>query len=435
MVGLGLLMGLVFPFFVVMIGVSSELALRPLFFVATMAAGFLVGWANIWLARKVVGARLRILADHMRFVETNLRLMAQTGDAQKCKTDDCFIEVDSEDEIGESGKEFNYLVESIALSRRIDEAVRSFTGVLASHLELDVLANKALEQLLLHSNASAGAVLIATEGELKIASSQGIRNPDQLCKSEHVRRAMKTGARVIVALPKDIAVEGILTAFRPREVLVDPVFYKKIALGAIILASATGFDEEAKSLLEQFHNGLSLALNNALTHDRLQTLAALDPLTGVYNRRFGLARLHDEFSRAVRATGSLAVMMFDIDHFKKVNDTYGHLAGDRVLMQVAKTARAALRQGDILLRYGGEEFLVILPAASKANSHEVGERLRRMIEETSIADGDQLIHVTVSIGLTSFPELAAESDLELVKHADEALYCAKETGRNRVVVG
>jgi diguanylate cyclase (GGDEF)-like protein len=246
---------------------------------------------------------------------------------------------------------------------------------------------------------------------------------------------MKTGARVIVALPKDIAVEGILTAFRPREVLVDPVFYKKIALGAIILASATGFDEEAKSLLEQFHNGLSLALNNALTHDRLQTLAALDPLTGVYNRRFGLARLHDEFSRAVRATGSLAVMMFDIDHFKKVNDTYGHLAGDRVLMQVAKTARAALRQGDILLRYGGEEFLVILPAASKANSHEVGERLRRMIEETSIADGDQLIHVTVSIGLTSFPELAAESDLELVKHADEALYCAKETGRNRVVVG
>lgn len=127
--------------------------------------------------------------------------------------------------------------------------------------------------------------------------------------------------------------------------------------------------------------------------------------------------------------------MFDIDHFKKVNDTYGHLAGDRVLMQVAKTAKAALREGDILMRYGGEEFLVILPGASKEGSRAVGEKLRRMVEETSIADGDQVIRVTISIGVTSYPELEATGEQILVKRSDEALYRAKETGRNKVSMG
>ncbi|MDD2917879.1 GGDEF domain-containing protein [Rhodoferax sp.] len=435
MIGLGLVMGLVFPFFVGMMGVPAELALTPWFFAATMTAGCMVGGANIWLTKSVVGIRLRTLADRMRFVETNLRTFAQTGNAEKCTVDACHVDVDSEDEIGESAKAFNYLVESLAYSHRTDAAVRSFTEVLSSHLELDVLSSKALEQLLEHSEAAAGAILITEEGELKIASSQGIRTPDSLCKSDHVRRAIQTASRVTVNLPQDVTVEGILTNFRPREVLVDPVFYKEVPLGAIVLASGAGFKDDAKSRLDLFRHGLALAFNNALTHDRLQTLAALDPLTGIYNRRFGMARLHEEFGRAIRMTGTLGVMMLDIDHFKKVNDTYGHLAGDRVLVHVAKTTRAALREGDVLMRYGGEEFLVILPAASKANSHDLGERIRRMVEDSSVAEGDQMICVTISIGITSFPELAAASDQELVKRADEALYSAKESGRNRVIVG
>lgn len=433
MIGLGLFMGVVFPFFVVIMGVSSEQVLTPWFFAACMTAGFIVGGVNIWLARKVVGSRLRMLADRMRLVETNLRAFVQTGVAGKCTPETCFIRVDSEDEIGESGKAFNYLVESLAFSHQTDEAVRSFTEMLTSHLELDVLTNQALQQLLQHTEASAGAILIAAEGEMKIASSQGIRTPDSLRNSDHVRRAIQTEKRVIVALPEDVAVESILTDFRPREVLVDPVLYKGVPLGAIILASAVGFRDDAKSRLDLFRQGLALALNNALTHDRLQRLAALDPLTGVYNRRFGMARLQEEFSRAVRTTSPLGVMMFDIDHFKKVNDTYGHLAGDRVLIQVAKTARRALREGDILMRYGGEEFLVILPAASKENTRALGERLRRMVEETSIADGDQVVRVTISLGVTSYPELEVAGEQDLVKRADEALYSAKESGRNRVL--
>lgn len=435
MIGLGLLIGLAFPFFVVMLGVPAEQALTPWFFAAAMIAGFIVGGVNIWLARKVVGSRLRVLADGMKLVETNIRGISQAGDTDKCTPEACIIPVDSEDEIGESASAFNYLIKALAISHRNDEAVRSFSAMLASHLELEILVNDALEQLLRHTEANAGAILIVAEGQMKIASSHGIHTSNAIVDSDHVRRALQTGKGLSVVLPEDVTVEGVLTDFRPREVLVNPVLYKGVPLGVIILASAAGFKDEVRSLLDLFCQGMALALNNALTYDRLQTLAALDPLTSLYNRRFGIARLHEEFTRAIRTNGPLGVMMFDIDYFKKVNDTYGHLAGDRVLIQIAKTARAALREGDILMRYGGEEFLVILPAASKDNARAVGEKLRCMVEEMSVTEGDQEIHVTISIGVTAFPELTVASDQELVKRADELLYSAKEMGRNRVFVG
>jgi len=435
MTGLGLGVGMVFPFFVVMMGVPSEAVLTPWFFAATMAAGFIVGGVNIWLARSIVGSRLHTLADRMRFVETNLKEMSQTGDTNNvCTPEACFITVDSEDEIGESGKAFNYLVETLAASHKNDADVRSFSAMLASQLDLDLLVEEALQQLLRHTDANAGAILLATEGHMKMATSQGIRSADSLADNDHIRRALQIKMRISVTLPENVAVEGVLTDFRPREVIVDPVLYKGVPLGVIILASAVGFTDKARSSLDLFCQGMALAMNNALTHDRLQKLAALDPLTGIYNRRFGLARLNEEFSRAVRTTGHLGVMMFDIDHFKNVNDTYGHLVGDRVLIQLTKIARAALREGDILMRYGGEEFLVILPVASKENSRDIGERMRRMVEETSVADGDQVIRVTISIGITSYPELEVTGELDLVKRADEALYLAKESGRNKVVV-
>jgi diguanylate cyclase (GGDEF)-like protein len=434
MIGLGLFIGVIFPFFLVIMGVSSEQVLTPWFFAACMMAGFIVGWANIWLARKVVGSRLRTLADRMGLVETSIRGLSRNGDSGKYTPDACFITVDSEDEIGESGKAFNYLVESLAFSRRNDAAVRSFTEMLTSHLELDILTNEALQQLLQHTDASAGAILIATEGEMKVSASHGIRSSEDVLTSDYVRHALQTEKQVSLTLPEGVVLQGVLVDFRPGEIIVDPVLYKGVPLGVIILASAGNFTDEVRARLNLFRQSMALAFNNALTHDRLQRLAALDPLTSIYNRRFGMARLHEEFSRAVRTTAPLGVMMFDIDHFKKVNDTYGHLAGDRVLMQVVKTARVALREGDILMRYGGEEFLVILPAASKENSRDVGERLRRMLEETSVEDGDQVIRVTISVGVTSYPELNVAREQDLVKRADEALYSAKESGRNRVFV-
>ena len=432
MIGLGLIMGIIFPFFTTVLGVSSRFVLTPRFFASCMLAGFIVGFVNIVLARKTVGSRLRLLADHMRLVEEKFREMSESGNIDKCNLDVCSIQVDSEDEIGESGRAFNYLIEALALSYRTDASVRSFTEMLASNLELDLLANQALEQLLHHTDAGAGGILIEIEGAVKIAASRGILSHNSLIENEHVRFSLRTGKGQTLVLPDDVLVEGLWTDFRPREVLIDPVFYKGRPLAMIVLASASGFSE-TNARLDLFRNGLAIALNNALTHQHLQRLAAVDPLTGIYNRRFGMSRLHEEFSRAVRMTSSLGLLMFDIDHFKEVNDTYGHIAGDCVLAELANTVRSVLREGDVLVRYGGEEFLAILPSASKEGSMHWGERLRQIVENTSIPYGDKMIRVTISVGCTSYPELYAEGDQDLVKCADKALYSAKESGRNKVV--
>ncbi|MDY6874377.1 MAG: GGDEF domain-containing protein, partial [Chloroflexota bacterium] len=240
--------------------------------------------------------------------------------------------------------------------------------------------------------------------------------------------------RLKLTMPENVRVEGVLTEFTPQEVLVEPVLYKELMLGAIILASAEPFSSIALDRLGLFSQNLALALHNALLFNRLERLAALDPLTGVYNRRFGLTRLHEEFGRTVRMEAPLGLMMIDLDHFKEVNDVYGHLTGDRVLIRLSKAAKSVMREGDILVRYGGEEFLAILPGASRKDVLSIADRLRRKIAESTVANGEDVIKVTVSVGGISYPENDAANEMDLVDRADKALYLAKESGRNCVVM-
>jgi len=145
----------------------------------------------------------------------------------------------------------------------------------------------------------------------------------------------------------------------------DPVSTSLSWEHGLHVAFAQPSSPEAGAVLNATLPGLAVALNNSLNHQDLQRVAALDPLTGVYNRRFGLQRLTEEFGRSVRSGDPLGVLMLDLDHFKAVNDTYGHLVGDRVLQTVVRAARQILREGDVLLRYGGEEFIIVLPGAGR----------------------------------------------------------------------
>jgi diguanylate cyclase (GGDEF)-like protein/PAS domain S-box-containing protein len=161
--------------------------------------------------------------------------------------------------------------------------------------------------------------------------------------------------------------------------------------------------------------------------DELRRLSTTDGLTSLYNRRHLDDTLNTEYHRASRTGTSLAVVMFDIDHFKKFNDTYGHDQGDRVLKSVASNFRDALRKYDLACRYGGEEFVGILPNTSLEGAFSVAERLRADIEASEI-DG---LRVTISLGVAAFPEIAAGSPEALIEAADAALYRSKEGGRNR----
>jgi diguanylate cyclase (GGDEF)-like protein len=370
----------------------------------------------------------------MRHVEQNLKTMTFSGDLSGCTPENCAIPVDSRDEIGESAGAFNRLVESLSISMRTQAAVRSFSEMLTSQLEIETLADNALLQFFEHTGAAGGAIFYESDGELKIAASRALRDPEAIATSDHIIAALRTERSQVVSIPDDVRVEGVVADFRPSEVIVSPIGYRGVPLGVVVLASARPFNTDHRALITLFLQGLGLALNNALVHDRLQLLAALDPLTGIYNRRFGLARLHEEFSRAVRADSPLGVLMFDVDHFKAVNDTYGHLVGDRVLKSICAIARSTIREGDVLFRYGGEEFVAVLPAAAAEDLRILGERLRRAVMDSELTDGQRKVRVTVSIGGVAYPNHDIENDDGMIRVVDEALYRAKESGRNRTEI-
>jgi two-component system cell cycle response regulator len=434
MVGFGLAIGIVFPFFVMMLGVPSDTILKPVFFAACLGAGALAGILNYGLARWIVGGRLRVLVNSMNHVEENLRQMIYSGDLSECTPDNCMITVDSEDEIGESALAFNRLVETLSRSMKTQVAVRSFSKMLTSQLEIESLAENTLSHFFEHTDAAGGLILYESDGELKVADARGLRSPELVTGSNHVMAAIRTGQKQVILIPDDVRVEGVIMDFRPSEIIVLPVKNKGVSLGVVVLATGFTFDTDQHGRIDLFMQALGLALNNAMAHYDLQRLAALDPLTGIYNRRFGLGRLREEFGRAVRSHTILGVLMFDIDHFKVVNDTYGHLVGDRVLKSICDIARSSLREGDILFRYGGEEFVAVLPAASSEDLREIAERLRKCIEDNTVSDGAKVVRVTVSIGGAAYPKQIVDNEVQLIELADGALYRAKNSGRNRVVL-
>lgn len=166
-------------------------------------------------------------------------------------------------------------------------------------------------------------------------------------------------------------------------------------------------------------------------HEELYRLATTDGLTMVYNKRFFLDGLDRELSRAKRHHRPLSLILIDIDHFKQINDTYGHLAGDHVLKKVAQLVLIHIRKEDIFARYGGEEFALLLPETDYYQALTIAEKLRHLIELQEIFFEDVPIRVTVSLGVT-MANLQNETTQSLIQNADSNLYCAKRDGRNRV---
>lgn len=171
----------------------------------------------------------------------------------------------------------------------------------------------------------------------------------------------------------------------------------------------------------------------ATYHVEVYRLSITDGMTGVHNKRYLLELLERDIGMAQRTGNQLSLIMIDIDHFKKINDTYGHLAGDQALKEMCRRIEPRLRTTDVLARYGGEEFAVVLPATPREGALQVAETLRALIEAAPFTHEGTQIPATISLGLATTDPSTPITVTELIKRADDNLYEAKRSGRNRVV--
>ena len=214
-----------------------------------------------------------------------------------------------------------------------------------------------------------------------------------------------------------------------------PLMVQGETLGVLCLL---GGEREGEHFVDQqlvvaMGEGIKLALSNIELREELREQAIHDPLTKLYNRRYLDDSLARELSRAQRQNTSLCVSVLDIDHFKRINDTFGHAAGDALLRELGRILRENLRISDIACRYGGDEFVLILPDSSLDDTRHRVQQILGLIKELRIWHGDQLLQsLTVSVGVAVAHEHNFTSR-EILRAADEALYAAKQAGRNLVV--
>jgi diguanylate cyclase (GGDEF)-like protein len=316
---------------------------------------------------------------------------------------------------------------------------------LGSSLQLKDLAEITLSQiinLLGDKPACFTLFVFAKDGAelLRLSHDTGAGLPfpaDAPCEADDINRwaISRQTPLIIRSLERDFRFKGLdLHSVEGRCFLVSPLLMSGRVTGLVRVESRQEdlFDTEDQRLLESFLGMALLALENAKLFRETEELAITDGLTKLLLRRTLMERLEEELRRADRDHMPLAALLLDIDHFKLVNDRYGHPTGDQVLRVIAQILKASVRDVDLCGRYGGEEFVVVLPATSQAGAVKVAERIREAVAEHCFSlGGQEASRLTVSLGVASYPDDA--QDLEaLIADADLALYRSKQGGRNRV---
>jgi diguanylate cyclase (GGDEF)-like protein len=226
----------------------------------------------------------------------------------------------------------------------------------------------------------------------------------------------------------------IITGTELRSILTVPLRYKEKIIGVIEVVDTrvNRFKPSDQNLVELIAAPAAVAIENARLYSEVQRLAVTDDLTGLYNRRHFDKQLSAEFQRARRYSRPLGLLIIDIDLFKRVNDRFGHLEGDRVLAEFASMLRQSVRETDFIARFGGDEFTIILPETDLNGTVEAANRIRQSAAAHIYIAGKERIQLTVSIGTAAIPNQLFANPTELFQHADRALLEAKQLGRDQV---
>lgn len=246
-----------------------------------------------------------------------------------------------------------------------------------------------------------------------------LRKPRLSAYSEHIHRQLFTGKHTL------------------HSVAILPLVRRKKFIGCLNLGSRSPNrfqDDMGTQFLQHVSAVISACIENARLQENIKQTGLLDPLTGINNRRFFDQRIDEEVMRSRRNKSPLCCLFIDLDHFKSINDNYGHQAGDKVLQQVATLLSDIMRTTDVLARFGGEEFVILLSESGREISFEIAERIRTIIANHDfVISPTKTLNVTLSIGLAMMHSASQiKTSADLLKAADQAVYAAKVSGRNRV---
>ncbi|MDQ1687195.1 MAG: hypothetical protein QOK42_170 [Frankiaceae bacterium] len=274
-------------------------------------------------------------------------------------------------------------------------------------------------------------VVLGGDGSRRVLAAHGLDViPEALPRSD-LLTSVSERRKVALLAQDEVRDDATVATLLPQveHLVVVPLVAEGKVQGTLLvehaLRAGSRIERRVVNAVERFGAYAALALRNAVLLEQVQRLAATDGLTAIANRRTFEATLERELARAQRHAEPVSLVLLDIDHFKVLNDTYGHVAGDEVLRNVAAALACECREFDTAARYGGEEFAVILPGCSAAEALEAAERFRRIV-----ADAPAEVPITASAGVATFPDHARDAE-HLVRITDDALYAAKRTGRNR----
>ena len=333
--------------------------------------------------------------------------------------------------------------------RRLNEAIDEIVKALYHENDLSQLQRTASQRLLESLQADRCLIIRFGKDQPKAKAFEycrkGIASSFHTGSTELHNRLVKlvSGGSELIVIDdtfKDhrlLDCRSLLEGSNIRSLLAFPLIFKSEMIGLILLhrcSNAVTWSQSAQTLFATVAGHLAVALNHAQEFNTLQSIVITDKLTGVYNRRFLDERLSVELHNAQQQRYPLSLALLDIDHFKAINDSYGHAAGDNVLQKLGLLLRTNLRKGTVVARYGGEEFAIVLPNAVQHTAYSVLENIRRLVEESIHTEDGKPI--TVSIGVFE-AVLDDQGGLEviqknLLQKADENLYRAKQGGRNQV---
>jgi len=317
--------------------------------------------------------------------------------------------------------------------------------------EVLYLIVKKISEIIKVTRCSMISINIGNQRYAEVVSSfedPGLTNLQiDLGKYPEIRRALSSKKMIVIKdAQTDPLMKEVRNIIRPlgiRSIIVVPVIFRDEVIGTLLLRTSRAgraFTKSEIRLCVALASASSNALYNAFLYERLdrektrlEKLAITDYLTGIYNIRYFYNRLEEEFSRGQRYMTPLGCIMLDIDHFKKINDTYGHRIGDLVLRGFAQLVKRHTRKSDLFARYGGEEFILLLPQTNLNGAYTEAERLQKIVKEHRFKPLNEGHMVTASFGIACSPHIKIKSSEDLIHMADTALFKAKGRGRDQIV--